>query len=330
MAERVTITSLIERIPDEASAYHYLEQLRWPGKPVCPHCGSINDHYFLKPQNEAGRKTRTGTVSHRRVWKCKDCRKQFSVLTGTIFHGSKVPVRLWIFVFFEMCSNKNGIAAREIERKYGVAPKTAWFMTQRIREAMNTRGAPLMRGIVQADETWIGGNPEKMNAKQRASRDKKLKGTNANTAKTSVFALIEERTGEVRTKVVPNVRSATLRQAINENVQAYGSILHTDSLSSYQSIGRKFTAHHAVDHDAGQFFDKHTKASTNKVENFFGQMKRSINGTHDQVSPEHLHRYVAEFAFRNSTHRMPDTERIGILMDRVVGRRLVYKQVIMP
>lgn len=330
MAESITITHLIERIPDEAAAYHYLEQLRWPEKPVCPHCGSINDHYFLKPQNEAGRKTRTGKPSARRVWKCKDCRKQFSVLTGTIFHGSKVPVRLWIFVFFEMCSNKNGIAAREIERKYGVAPKTAWFMTQRIREAMNARGGPMKPSVFQADETWIGGNPDKMNAKQRAARDKKLENGNAKTTKTTVFALIDERTGETRAKVVPNVRSHTLRQAINENVEAYGSILYTDSLRSYSSIGRRFAQHHAVDHEKGQFFDQRTKASTNKLENFFSQMKRSINGTHHQVSPEHLHRYVAEFAFRNSTHKMPDTARIGILMGQVQGRRLLYKRVVMP
>lgn len=153
---------------------------------------------------------------------------------------------------------------------------------------------------------------------------------NRHNAKTAVFALIDERTGETRTKVVPNIRSSTLRQAINENVEAYGSILHTDSLSSYQSIGRKFAQHHAVDHEAGQFFDQKTKASTNKLENFFSQMKRSINGTHHQVSPEHLHRYVAEFAFRNSTHKMPDTARIAILMGQVQGRRLTYKRVVMP
>jgi transposase-like protein len=141
--ERITITHLIERIPTEASAYLYLEGMRWPEKPVCPHCGSINDHYYLKPENGVSRKTRTGNVSERRVWKCKDCKKQFSATTGTIFHGSKVPLRIWLFVFFEMCANKNGLAAREIERRYGVAPKTAWFMAHRIREAMKVRGAPL-------------------------------------------------------------------------------------------------------------------------------------------------------------------------------------------
>jgi transposase-like protein len=324
MAEQITITSLIERIPDEASAYAYLESLRWPEKPVCPHCGSINDHYFLKPQNKAGRKTRTGKVSQRRLWKCKDCRRQFSVLTGTIFHGSKVPVRLWIFVFFEMCANKNGIAAREIERKYGVAPKTAWFMTQRIREAMKVRGAPLMRGVIEADETWIGGEPTRMNAKQRKAREKKLAGTKSKTAKSVVVALIEERSGEVRTKVVPNVRASTLRQAMAENVDRFGSILNTDSGSQYTAIGHQFSRHHVVDHSIGQYVDR-SGASTNKLENFFGQLKRSINGTHHHVSHEHLDRYVAEFAFRYSTCKMQDTERIHRLMGQVSGRRLVYR-----
>src|SRR6476619_5529004 len=139
--ENLSIPVLAERIPDEAAAYVFLEGLRWPDKPVCPHCGSINDHYFLNPQGE-GRKTRTGSVSQRRVWKCKDCRKQFSVLTGTIFHGTKIPVRTWIFVVFEMCASKNGVAAREIERKYDLTAKSAWFMTHRIREAM--RREPLV------------------------------------------------------------------------------------------------------------------------------------------------------------------------------------------
>lgn len=330
MAEQITITRLIERIPDEASAYAYLESLRWPEKPVCPHCGSLNDHYFLKPQNKAGRKTRTGKPSARRVWKCKDCRRQFSVLTGTIFHGSKVPVRLWIFVFFEMCANKNGIAAREIERKYGVAPKTAWYMTQRIREAMKSRGAPLMRGVIEADETWIGADTQKMNAKQRKAREKKLAGTKAKTTKTTVVALIEERSGEVRAKVVPNVRASTLRQAMAENVDRFGSVLNTDSAPHYVNLGRQFAQHHAVDHHIGQYVDKRTRASTNKAENFFSQLKRSINGTHHHVSHEHLDRYVAEFAFRHSTCKMQDTERIHRLMGQVPGRRLVYKQVVMP
>src|SRR3954452_12747183 len=137
----LSILKLSEKLRTEADAYLFLEQLRWGDKPVCPHCGSVRKPYFLTPKNGESRKTRTGADSQRRVWKCAECRKQFSVLTGTIFHGSKIPVRIWIFVIFEMCSSKNGVAAREIERKYQVTPKSAWFMLHRIREA--TKRDPL-------------------------------------------------------------------------------------------------------------------------------------------------------------------------------------------
>jgi transposase-like protein len=130
----------------ETDAYLFLEDQRWHGEPLCPHCGSERV-FYLNPQGE-GRKTRTGTVSDRRVWKCGACRKQFSAMTGTIFHGSKVELRIWLMVFVEMCANKNGMAAREIERKYGVAPKTAWFMAHRVREAMKHRAPDSLVGAI--------------------------------------------------------------------------------------------------------------------------------------------------------------------------------------
>jgi len=159
----------LARIGTEAEAYEFLEALRWADGPVCPHCASVAKHYFLKPTNgTTARKTRTGSASQRRVWKCKDCRKQFSVLTGTIFHGTKIPLRTWLMVIFEMCASKNGVAAREIERKYDLTPKSAWFMTQRIREAMKRDPlAGLLSGTVVADETWIGGKPGNMHVRKR-------------------------------------------------------------------------------------------------------------------------------------------------------------------
>ena len=132
-----------------------------PTSPVCPHCESTGV-YFLNPANGVSRKTRTGANSERRVWKCGACRKQFSATTGTVFHGSKISIRKWLFVFFEMCANKNGIAAREIERKYELTPKSAWFMTQRIREAMKrdplaglspARSWPMRRSSVASHRT---------------------------------------------------------------------------------------------------------------------------------------------------------------------------------
>ncbi len=333
--ERVTITHLIERIPTEAAAYAYLEGMRWPEKPVCPHCGSINDHYYLKPSNGVSRKTRTGNVSERRVWKCKDCRRQFSVITGTIFHGSKVPLRTWLFVFFEMCANKNGLAAREIERKYGVAPKTAWFMAHRIREAMKVTAPEALLGTIVADETYIGGSPGRMNAKTR----RRLEGwdeepvqlepgaarPSQHTAKTPVVTLINKETGQARSKVVANVDGKTLQKAIADHVNMGRSHLQTDEGKWYGDIGRRFLTHRTVNHSEGQYVRK--GASTNQAENYFSQLKRSLDGTHHHVSVEHLPRYLAEFDFRYSTRKISDTERMTRLMDQVPGRRLAYKQV---
>jgi transposase-like protein len=157
----LSIPQLATKLQTEADAYKFLEALRWPdGEQVCPHCGTVDKHYFLKPSNGSSRKTRTGTPSQRRVWKCRACRKQFSVLTGTIFHGSKIPVRTWVFVVFEMASSKNGVSAREIERKYGLTPKSAWFLCHRIREAMKREPlSGLLSGRVVADETFFGGKP---------------------------------------------------------------------------------------------------------------------------------------------------------------------------
>lgn len=158
---RMTFTGLADRIKTEADAYEYLESLRWPtGEPTCPHCRSVGAT-FVAPADGRSRKTRTGAVSERRVWRCRSCRKQFSVLTGTPFHGTKVSVRVLVFVIFEMCTSKNGVSAREIERKYGLCSRTAWLLMHRIREMMRgkyTDRAP-MEGVIVCDETYIGGNP---------------------------------------------------------------------------------------------------------------------------------------------------------------------------
>jgi transposase-like protein len=317
---KLTLGNLATRIPTEADAYIYLETLRWPEKPVCPHCGVMNDHYYLQPENGFSRATTRGSFSERRVWKCKDCRKQFSATTGTVFHGSKVPLRTWLFVFFEMCCNKNGIAAREIARKYGVAPKTAWFMTQRIREAMANSGGGLMSGNIVADETYIGGKPENWHKND----PRRAKNGYSTARKVPVVALISEDTGEIRTKVVTTVSGPNIRRIIRENIEVKGSVLHTDSSPVYKTIGKEMASHHIVNHNAGQYITE-LSDGTNKAENFFSQLKRSISGTHHNISPEHLPRYVIEFAFRHGSHMLTDTERMVKLMSQVPGRRLSYR-----
>lgn len=181
--QEFSIPELVARIPTEADAYLLLEELRWNGRPVCPHCGVAGEAWYIRPLNGKSRATRTGSQSQRRVWKCRACRKQFSVLTGTIFHGSKVALRTWLLVVFEMCSAKNGVSAREIERKYGLTPKTAWFVLHRIREAMRREPlAGLLSGTVAADETWIGGQPKNRHRSDPREQPRRYGTTDAGTA----------------------------------------------------------------------------------------------------------------------------------------------------
>jgi transposase-like protein len=179
--------ALSERIPDEASAYRYLEGLRWGDTPTCGHCGSERV-YFLTPNNGTSRRTRTGAETQRRVWKCSDCRKQFSVLTNTIMQGTQIPVGIWVFVLYEMASCKNGVAAREIERRYDLTPKSAWFMLNRMRADMDNDGIPVLwTGTVQSDETRIGGKPANRHGHRPG------KGGQGRTDKTPVVALVNQR-----------------------------------------------------------------------------------------------------------------------------------------
>src|SRR5665213_263182 len=318
MNNRTTIATLSLEVTSEADAYAYFEKLRWANGATCAHCASTNV-YFIEPSNGVSRSTRTGAQSQRRVWRCRDCKKQFSVITNTMMHGTRIALRIWLMVIFELCSSKNGVAAREVERKYGVAGRSAWFMLHRIREAMSHDDFTLFSGDVVSDETWIGGEPKNWHADKREARHSQR------THKIPVVSLIDASTGEVRSKAVPSVGGDFLLPYIRANVNMAESTLHTDSLGVYRSIGAKMAGHHVVDHSKGQYTTEKSKG-TNLCENYFGQLKRSLNGTHHHVSPEHLERYLAEFDYRYSTCDLTDTERMADLATRVAGR-LTYKAI---
>jgi len=318
----LSIVSLAQQLATEGDAYRFLEELRWGAQPVCPHCGSVRQPYFLTPKN-GGRKTRTGTVSERRVWKCADCRKQFSVLTGTVFHGTKIPVRKWVFVIFEMCSSKNGVAAREIERKYDLTPKAAWFMLHRLREAMKRDHiAGLLSGRVVSDETWWGGKPANRHGHDPVKHDGRMGGTD----KTPIQSLVSRETGEVRSRAVPNVTGASLGRVLAEEIDPARTHLHTDRNPAYGVVAQRMgiAQHSAVDHARREYV--RGDVTTNHAEGYFSQLKRSLDGTHHHVSRAHLDRYLAEFDYRYSTRKVSDTERMQALLGRqVAGRRLMYR-----
>src|SRR5665213_457750 len=212
MNNRTTIATLSLEVTSEADAYAYFEKLRWANGATCAHCASTNV-YFIEPSNGVSRSTRTGAQSQRRVWRCRDCKKQFSVITNTMMHGTKIALRIWLMVIFELCSSKNGVAAREVERKYGVAGRSAWFMLHRIREAMSHDDYTLFSGDVAVDEVYLGGLPE-----FRHANDPREVGIGRGTKKTPVVSVIDVDTHGIRSQVVPSVDSKSLGDVIRMNV----------------------------------------------------------------------------------------------------------------
>jgi transposase-like protein len=321
--EPLNLATLPKYLSSEASAWELLESLRWPeGQVVCPHCGVIDPkHYFIAAKS-GERKTKAGTVTYRRLWKCrdKDCAKQFSVLIGTIFESSKVPVSKWLLAMWLLGAGKNGVSALELQRHLGISYQTAWFMAHRLREAMTREPlSGLLSGTIVADETWVGGEPKNRHAHKRIGSKQGL------TDKTPVVALVHKETGEVRTRVVANVNGENLRQVLTSYVDPASTHLHTDSASAYTQLGQEFASHGSVNHSAGEYV--RDGISTNEAESFFAQFKRSLDGTHHNVSKQHLGRYATEFEFRWNTRKMTDAERVQSLVDKAVGKRLTYRPV---
>ncbi|HLX57948.1 MAG TPA: IS1595 family transposase [Ktedonobacteraceae bacterium] len=311
----LNLSTIAKHFSSEEAAYELIESIRWPAGPICPHCGSVDHAYFLTPEN-GYRTTSTGKVSYRRVWKCADCRQQFSVLVGTIFEDSKIPLSKWLLAIHLLCQGKNGVSAHELHRTLKITYKSAWFMAHRIRYAMERQ--PLagmlatddqLTGIVEADETYIGGK----------ARGKRGRGA-AN--KTPVVTLVE-RNGEARSQVMEHVTGKNIKQTLEVQVSK-DALLMTDELNVYTEAGKSFASHETVEHGKGEYV--RGKAHINTAEGYFSQLKRSIDGTHHHVSAHHLHRYLGEFDYRYNTRKITDSERTQQAIQQTTGKRLMYQQ----
>jgi transposase-like protein len=271
---------------DEDKAREALEAARWPEGPVCPHCGNSNQDLIAKVE---GKKR-----SHRRgLFYCNECKGQFTVTVGTVFERSKIPLTKWWMAAHMFNSGKNGVSAHEIHRNLGVTYKTAWFMMHRLREAMADLKPSPMGGegqIIQADETYYG------NTSKRAKGYKK-----GHSHKASVVALVEPK-GRARAFHLKRATTETVRQVLVTNVHR-SSELHTDESQIYVKVGREFAAHKTVEHGSHKTHGIYVGPdgeTTNAVENFFGNFKRSMKGTYRFCSEQHLKRYLAEFEFRHN------------------------------
>jgi transposase-like protein len=298
-----TLLEAVRYFSDLDACTAYVASLRWPDGPICPACGSVEHSY----------------VSTRRVWKCKACKRQFSVKVGTVFEDSPLGLDKWLPAVWLAANSKNGISSHELGRALGVTQKSAWFMLHRIRLAMQSGSFDKLTGEVEADETYIGGKARNMH---KADRERRIKSRGMR-GKTPIVGTLE-RGGKVRAKVVPTtvgVSHGVVHRHIHDNVEV-GTLLYTDQGRHYSGLEADY-AHQTVDH-AEQYVNG--RVHTNGLENFWSLLKRGLHGTYVSVEPFHLFRYLDERAFTFNERHVDDLSRFELVLRAIAGKRLTYAQ----
>jgi transposase-like protein len=292
------------RFTDPVAAAEYLEGLRWANGVVCPHCGeSEREPYRLNSK-----------ATTRRLWKCRACRKQFTVMVGTIFESSHIPLNKWLAAFYLLCASKKGMSAHQLHRMLDITYKSAWFLFHRIREAMKDPAfTSRLTGVIEADETYVGGRRRGQGGGRPGVKDKN---------KTAVLTLVE-RGGRARSFRAANVTADELGGAIRQHVDTSRSHLMTDEWRSYGPVGREFLSHRTVSHGHREYVSG--DAYTNTVESYFATFKRGVNGVYHSISRAHMDRYLAEFDFRYNSRAASDSDRTIAALKGAEGKRLKYR-----
>jgi transposase-like protein len=307
--EPTTLQEAVIYFADPANCREYLVPRRWSNSIViCPTCGSEKVTFQAK---------------HNR-WQCAvhHPKRAFTLKTGTIMEDSPLGLDKWLPAMWLIASNRNGVSSWELHRAIGVTQKTAWFMLHRIRLAMQDDSDAKLSGVVESDETYMGGKAANMHL-DKLTRLKMKGHVRAGTEGKAIVMGLLERHGKAKTKVLPNVRSYHIRSTVIQHVEK-GSTVYTDSLRSYRNLPVDGFAHDFVDHT-----EQYVKGAvhTNGLENFWSLLKRTIKGTYVSVEPFHLQAYCDEQAFRfNNRLPMRDADRFSFLVRKCAGKRLTYAE----
>lgn len=307
----LTLVAVMQRFSTEEAARGYFEQLRWPNGSVCPHCGNAEAGRVYKVTANPGKKIRAG------LYKCAECEQTFTVTVGTVMEDTHLPLNKWLIAFYMMCASKTQVSALQLQRQLEIGSyRSALFLCHRIRYALKDADPRnLLKGTVEADETYVGG-------KARG------KGRGYVKNKTAIVSLVE-RGGDVRSHVVDHVTGDSITKLLRENVDISAN-LNTDQSPVYTAVGKEFASHDVVNHSIEEYArdDEETgrKATTNTAEGFFGNSKRSIDGTHHHISKKHAHLYFAELDFKYNTRKITDGARTVSGIKRIEGKRLMLRR----
>ena len=302
MKNNISVFEFLKQFPTEDSCEKWIMDARWPRGIFCPFC---NNHRIYRLENQ-------------KRFKCGNCRKQFTVRTGSVLAESKVPLQKWLMTTWILTSHTKGISSVQLSKTLGVTQKTAWFLAHRIREAFSEGNGGLFTGIVEADETYVGGK------NKNRHKNKKVENSQGRSTKDKTAVIgIKQRDGRIKAIPVNDTTSKTIHRLINKTV-AKGTTICTDEYRSYNQLATQNFNHVRVNHSAGVYVDG--VASTNSLESFWSLFKRGFIGVYHQMSPAHLFRYVDEFTFRHNLVKLSCVEVMNRVFYNTNAKRLTYKQ----